>query len=373
MQSREKSEKTACIFNFPSHYREEIYLKMENDLNCDFYFGKYNNKGIRKINFDLFRNKITELETVKYKNSFNWIKGSLKIPFKDYKSFIITGEPYGISTWFFLIICKFLRKKTYLWTHGWYGDETKLKIVLKKTYYKLASGLFLYGNYAKDLMINEGFNEGNLHVIFNSLNYSSQLKVRKKLNSNNIYFNQFKNSNKNIFFIGRLTKVKKLDYLIKMIKYLNANNVQTNLTIIGDGEEKQKLINLAKEEKVLKYCWFYGSAYKEEEIGNLIYNSDLCVSPGNVGLTAIHSLMYGTPVLTHNNFSRQMPEFESINKGITGDFFIEDNIDSMNAKAEKWLVNDKVSRDDTRKKCFKVIDEKFNPNYQIEIFKKNIL
>lgn len=51
-----------------------------------------------------------------------------------------------------------------------------------------------------------------------------------------------------------------------------------------------------------------------------IYNADLCVSPGNVGLTAMHSLVFGCPVITHNCFEWQMPEFEAIQPGITGDF-----------------------------------------------------
>ena len=40
--------------------------------------------------------------------------------------------------------------------------------------------------------------------------------------------------------------------------------------------------------------------------------SDLTVSPGNIGLTAIHSLSYGTPVCSHSNFNNQMPESEAI-------------------------------------------------------------
>ena len=62
-------------------------------------------------------------------------------------------------------------------------------------------------------------------------------------------------------------------------------------------------------------------AYDENEIGDLIYNADLCVSPGNVGLTAIHTLTYGTPVLSHANFPNQMPEFEAIDKDFTSFLF----------------------------------------------------
>ena len=50
--------------------------------------------------------------------------------------------------------------------------------------------------------------------------------------------------------------------------------------------------------------WFYGACYDESKLGELIFNADLCVSPGNVGLTAVHSMGYGTPVITHNNFAQ---------------------------------------------------------------------
>ena len=45
-------------------------------------------------------------------------------------------------------------------------------------------------------------------------------------------------------------------------------------------------------------CHFQGAVFDESN-SELIYHSDLCVSPGNVGLTAIHSLTYGVPVATH--------------------------------------------------------------------------
>ena len=35
-------------------------------------------------------------------------------------------------------------------------------------------------------------------------------------------------------------------------------------------------------------------------ISKYLYYADICVSPGNVGLTAIHSLTYGTPVNSQN-------------------------------------------------------------------------
>ena len=54
----------------------------------------------------------------------------------------------------------------------------------------------------------------------------------------------------------------------------------------------------------------------------------------NVGLTAIHSLSFGTPVLTHNNFDNQMPEVQAINEGENGGFFIENDLEDLIKKIE---------------------------------------
>lgn len=73
-------------------------------------------------------------------------------------------------------------------------------------------------------------------------------------------------------------------------------------------------------ERVDKNVWFYGSCYDEQTNAELIYNADMCVAPGNVGLTAIHAMTFGCPVITHSDFKWQMPEFEAIHPGKTGDF-----------------------------------------------------
>lgn len=83
---------------------------------------------------------------------------------------------------------------------------------------------------------------------------------------------------------------------------------------------KQQLQQQVKSYNLANNIWFYGACYDEIKNAALIYNADLCVSPGNVGLTAMHSMVFGTPVITHNDFKWQMPEFEAIEPGKTGDF-----------------------------------------------------
>ncbi len=114
--------------------------------------------------------------------------------------------------------------------------------------------------------------------------------------------------------------------------------------------------------------WLFGPCYEEDVIGELIYNADICVSPGSIGLTAIHSLMYGTPVVTHNDLTTQGPEFEAIIEGYNGAFFEKDNVNDL-CKKIKFVVEAQFSKE----QCFEIVDKIWNPHNQIELFKKELI
>ena len=92
---------------------------------------------------------------------------------------------------------------------------------LKKMFFKLADGTFLYGNYAKRLMIKEGFREDKLFMLHNSLDYDKQLALRKCLVQSDVYRRHFGDEGKNLIFIGRLTTMKRLNLLIAALNLLN--------------------------------------------------------------------------------------------------------------------------------------------------------
>ena len=168
-------------------------------------------------------------------------------------------------------------------------------------------------------------------------------------------------------FIGRLTQQKKLEILIRAVKELDKSNYKVNLLIIGDGNQKEYLIKLSTKLRLNNF-YFYGSLYDENEISSLIYNSDLCISPGNIGLTAIHSLSYGTAVASHSNFNNQMPEVETIIQGVNGFLFKEGDSIDLAIKIKSFL---EFKPD--KKKVRQIVDEKYNFHYQKIIFDQLIL
>lgn len=362
--------KLCLIYNYAQHYRTSIFKLIDKEFECDFVFGD-SMSDVKKMDYSLLKGKVTEVHNKQLRGAY-FQKGVIKLLRQDYDRYIMLGETRCISTWLFLILSKFYpKKKVYLWSHGWYGKENRIERIIKKMLFKMADGTFLYGNYARELMIKEGFNKDKLFVIHNSLAYDEQLATRSKLKEEDVYTAHFDNNNKNLVFVGRLTEVKKLDMILYAMSMCKKNGKEYNLTLIGGGEKKEELESLTKELNLEKNVWFYGPCYNEVELGGLIYNADLCVSPGNVGLTAMHSLVFGTPVLTHDNFPYQMPEFESIKEGETGSYFKYNDVNSLAQKIDEWFTSSR-NREETRKMCMKEIDENWTPYYQIEVLKKNL-
>lgn len=359
-----------CIFNVAPHYNAPIYKLMDEELDCNFYLGDKIHLPIKLMTYsDLNGYK----ETLKYKpiiSNFYWLEGALNTLLIPYTDYILTGEVYCLSNWLILFYCMFTKKRTYLWTHGWYGNESFLKKSIKKFFFGMSSHILLYGDYARDLMIKEGFDKIKLSCIYNSLDYDKQIEIRSKLDKTKIYTNKFSNNFPVLFYIGRLQKNKRIDLLIDALSVLKQKSIGCNLVIIGEEAENTGIADKISDNKLNNHVWMYGACYDESKIGELIYNADICVCPGNVGLTAIHSLMYGTPVITHSNFCEQGPEFEAISDRVTGTFFKENDLQDLVDTIQSWLENKRHERDSIRLKCYEVVDAKYNPHVQIAILNK---
>tara|TARA_B110000003_G_scaffold247928_1_gene259307 strand:+ start:25215 stop:26354 length:1140 start_codon:yes stop_codon:yes gene_type:complete len=356
-------------------YRKSIWklLLNENKYNFNVYYSKQILRGIKSFNpLPEHQNikKIYHLKNYFFCKILIWQSRVIKdLIFENFQVAIFMGDMSVISTWIGSVICKLRKKKVYFWGHGLYGNESVFKKFFRVLFLKLADVNILYENRAKKLLIKSGFDKKNLKVVYNSLDYDNQLKLfknlEKKKNSNQL----FKKKLPIIVFIGRLTKNKKIDFLIKSVEIINKDIPKVNLLIIGEGPQKKNLELLSIKILNKSNFLFYGELYDENKIAELLYKSSICISPGNIGLTAIHSLSYGTPVASHKNFNFQMPEVESIIDGENGFLFREDDINDLSNKIIFWIENKKIDKKSIRK----IIDKKYNPYFQKKILDKLIL
>lgn len=280
-----------------------------------------------------------------------------------YDSYVFLASPNFLSTWIASAILKIRGKNVIFWGHGFFSTENNLKNKLRKKFFSLSSSSYLYGCRARDVAEKIGFNSEKIYVGFNSLDYENQIKIRERLE--NIIDKKTHEKSIKILAISRLTKICRYDLLLDAIKI--AEKISGNkyeITFIGDGPEKDSLLNKSIDLRV--NAKFMGAIYDDEVIASIIRSSDLVAQPGKIGLTAMHALMFGTPVISHSLFEKQMPEVESIVEGITGMLHkFDDTEDIARCLIEfpKIFCDKKKIRAD----CYQVIDKLYNPTNQIKV------
>jgi glycosyltransferase involved in cell wall biosynthesis len=364
------NSKVCCIFNLAPHYRAPIFKLMDEEFECDFYFGEKVQTHIKLMDYEELKGfKKILPNTYIPRTGFEWQKGAWQLILKPHAHYIITGTPGSLSNWLLALLAIPLGKKVYAWTHGVTRNLTPAGKLIAKSFYHICHKILLYGEDSKKIMLEEGFSEEKLIPIYNSLDYAKQIIIREKLVPSKIYEEYFKNNNPVIIYIGRIQKRKKIDFLVKAVNDLNKQGVACNLVIVGSDVDNNGIPELISDLKIANNVWMYGACYEEAKIAELLFNAHACVTPGPVGLTALHALTYGCPVISNNDFKTQMPEYEAVVPGVNGDFFELDNLDSLKDTIIKWINLDSIQRKEARKGAYKVIDEKYNPHYQINILK----
>lgn len=291
----------------------------------------------------------------------------------DITTLVFLGDVQFVTTWFAAMVARLRGKRVLFWTHGWTRPETGLKLLLRSSFYRLGHGLLLYGRRARQLAIKYGFRPADLYVIFNSLDYDVQKNLRARITKDDLL-----QVRKRLFdepvrpmlvCTSRLIKARGLDMLLEAIHQLDIQGHQVNLLLIGAGPERSALEDLVKTYGLA--VRFYGECYDESELAALIMAANVTVAPGKVGLTAIHSLAYGVPVITHDNPDDQMPEWEAIVSGKSGSTFSQGSIMGLAEAIRAWTQTE-YTGDDVRRQCYEMIERFYNPDYQAAIIERAI-
>lgn len=362
--------KICCVFNYNPLYRLPIYQAMSKHFDCDFYFGDSVFEPLKQFDPKELDGFVKYLHVKRLYKGYKWMSGISPIFKRQYTHYIITGDTSYILNWLILIFAFFTRRKVYCWCHGAKSYNSKWYIRRQnQLFFNSMDGVLLYNNYNIQFMKLNGIHSP-MYVIHNSLNTQIQTLLYNELESSDIYTSHFGNNNPVAIFIGRIQKRMKVQYLIEAADLLRKRGVDINIVIVGAYMDGVNVEQLVRDKNLQDQVWFYGPSFDERNNSKLLYNADVCVAPGTVGLTAIHSLSYGTPCISHDNHSATGPEFESIVPGKTGDFFKENSVEDLVKVMEKWLCVSADKRAAVRRECRKEVENNWSISSQIALLKK---
>jgi glycosyltransferase involved in cell wall biosynthesis len=100
-----------------------------------------------------------------------------------------------------------------------------------------------------------------------------------------------------LLFSGRLYAGKNVDFLLRAFAMLKRSRQDVALLIIGDGEERDRLHQLAKELE-LQDVHFLGEVVNPRDTAEYFSLADVMVIPGVVGLAIVHGFALGLPLIT---------------------------------------------------------------------------
>jgi len=373
--------KVAIIDGIAAHYRLLLFQKLSQQTETEYHLFASGSKyqGIETIDPRLASVPVINggikwdlIENITFLKRIVWQRQVLSLARKsNFDVYIFIGEAQVLSTWIGALICRIRERKVAFWGHGIYGNEGFFKKNLRRIFNKLPDTYMVYNERAKELLLKDGIRKEKIFVVNNSLNHDAHLIIRNSIRKDELIILKNKlfplnNRLPVLIFIGRLTNIKKIDQVIRAMEILHSQGKKVNCLIIGKGEMENSLKEFVTRKKLDEYFHFYGPCYDERENALMLSMSDCCISPGNAGLLAIHSMSFGTPVITHNDFPNQMPESDTIIENRTGEFFEKDNLYDLADKIDKLVfVNGKEHYSSN---CLTLMDNYYNPDYQIRIF-----
>lgn len=302
---------------------------------------------------------------------FFWQTGVLRASLaRDTQVMIFLGNMYYLSTWLGASLARLRGKRVLFWGHGYTRRESGFQGWVRERFYRLGHGVLLYGERARGLMIERGFPEDSLYVVYNSLDYDRQRQVRDANDEDSLRSLRarlFREPDLPILVcIGRVEPRKQLEQLIDATRSLDDEGLRVNLLIIGDGSARSRLEERARDRRLDGRIHFYGACYDEAEVGPLLMASSLCVCPAALGLTAIHAMAYGLPVLSHDALDRQGPEVEAIVPGETGALYADGDPCDLRRRIREWL-DEHPDRSEVSRRCIEVIENRYSAARQVRV------
>lgn len=300
------------VYNYLLHYRKPLFNLLSKEYNL--YILHSGNSTV--LNEDFYNEIIVLTKKIGPFFFQNRVLNEVRNPI--YDIIIVLFDVRWISS--IISIFAYSKKARFILWGAWFTNSkiaNKIRLLLST---KADASIFYTYSSMLDFL-NHGIKPHNLYVANNTVDIGLRIK-------------SYQNKNKHRFlFVGSLDKRKQLDILIKAF-----TNIVTDipnhiiLTIIGQGSEKENLMNLTNELNITHRVEFIGQINDTSKLNEYYYDSFISISFGQAGLSVLQSLGFGVPFLTKKN-AISGGEITNIKNNVNG-FLCDDNIQSL----QKYLI-----------------------------------
>jgi glycosyltransferase involved in cell wall biosynthesis len=232
-----------------------------------------------------------------------------------------------------------------LWGHGYSKSERRWWVNSRNWLARRADALVFYDPNTREKYVRDGWDPQRLFVAINCLDHSEIDAARRWWEDRPEELAEFRrqhglDSGPTILFVSRLQPANRVDLLVLALAKLLPDIPTLKTVIIGSGnEEKRRLTRIAEDLVQAGSVVFLEGIYDERRLAAWFLSADVFCYPSNVGLSLIHALWYGLPVVTSDNLACQNPEVVALEHGVNGLLYEHGSVASL-AGALRQIIMD---------------------------------
>lgn len=222
--------------------------------------------------------------------------------------------------------------RTIVFGHGLGKRESWLRRRFRNAILALCDACILYSRGQADALIAEGHAKERIFVAPNSVDAAPidaakaawpPAKVDAFLAERGCV------RGKTLLYISRLEQWKRIDILLRAVATLAPKEPALRAAIIGDGEDRPRLEALARELGIADRVLFVGALYDEMQLAPWMLGAACLAFPAAIGLSMLHALNYGLPVITSDDRLPHGPEIEALRHGENGFLYRDGDVGSF--------------------------------------------
>lgn len=215
---------------------------------------------------------------------------------------------------------------TMLFGHGTSKNDGTWKAWPRQQLASLADVLVTYSIGARQAYLDRGWPADRVFAAPNALDLDLIERTRARIVADRPGLDSFRVSHglgngPVVLFVSRLDPPRRIDLLLTAIASLRKSMPTIRLAIVGDGPARASLEQLATTLSLRDAIVFAGAVYEEAELANWFCSADCFAFPSFMGLSALHALGYGLPIVAGDDRWSHGPEVEAVVHGQTGLLF----------------------------------------------------
>lgn len=328
--------RVAVVYHFLPHYRSAVFRELRSTAGFEFSFIAGQSRPHQE---NVPCDTSTPTTTVRNrwrKHHLLWQQG-LGRALRDIDPHvtIFLGDFRFVSTWVWAPILRLRGRTVLFWGHGWSGPDTAPKSWVRRAFYALPHQLLLYAKQAQTQGLATGYPPHKLRVVGNSLPMA--------LLSDDS-FERVQGDPPLILWVARLSALKRPEMLIEALSLLLSEQVEFEATIVGDGEQLEVLNALLAADKALAdRISLLGAVHEPAVLDDLFSRCSVLALPSNAGLSVVHALSRGVPVVLNDDPLANGPEYEYLIDDLNGSTFEQGNAADLAKELKRWTHDEPAS------------------------------